>query len=164
MKTRNFLTAFALIASMAVVAQPGKGNRMQGNTEGCPSYNKMECPIPNVTDEQKTKIAALRTAHLKEVQPIKNKMGELKATQKSLSTTDNADMKAINVNIDEMTKLQNQLMKLGVQHRNEVRQLLTDEQKIWFDQHPMGKGAMKGHGMKHGFGQGQGPKGDCPMK
>ena len=83
MKTRNLLTAVALMISIVLVAQPT--NARQGKRDGQQGVKKSECRIPNLTDDQSTKIEAFKIAHLKEVQPLMNKMGELKAKQKSLT-------------------------------------------------------------------------------
>ena len=70
-------------------------------------------------------------------------------------------MKAINANIDEITKLQNQMMKKAAEHRQQVRNLLTDEQKLWFDSHVGGgKGKMGAAGRgRPGDGEGNGRPG-----
>jgi Spy/CpxP family protein refolding chaperone len=76
-------------------------------------------------------------------------MEELRAKEHTLATSEKPDMKAINANIDEMTKVQNQLMKAMASHRQDIRSLLTEEQKIRFDSRPMGKGGSAR--MRHGL-------------
>lgn len=148
MKTTYFITAMT-IASMltfsgSMLAQPAHKDEMKRTD----SHKEMQHRgIPNLTDEQKAKIKELHVANYKETNPLRNQLGELKAKQKTLSTAENPDMKAINANIDEITKVMNQLMKSKAAFHQKVRALLTDEQKIWFDSHPMhkGHGNMKGH-------------------
>jgi Spy/CpxP family protein refolding chaperone len=99
--------------------------------------------IPGLTDDQAAKIKDLHLNLLKEIQPLQNQLGELKAKQKSLISVDKADMKAIDGNIEEISKLQTQIMKATVHHRLQVRSLLNDEQKLYFDAH--GKGGKGQH-------------------
>jgi Spy/CpxP family protein refolding chaperone len=151
MKTTYFIATMALAMMLTstgnMFAQtPSKGemkrtefHRGQGQRGG----------IPNLTDEQKAKIKDLHLATYKETKPLRNQLGELKAKQRTLTTADKPDMNAINANIDEITKVANQLMKSRAAFRQKVRALLTDEQKMWFDSHPMhrGHGHMRGHQM-----------------
>ena len=159
MKTTIFasiLFVSVLLSTSNLFAQHPMDHKA-GRGEG--SNKEMHGGIPNLTEEQKTKIKDIHLALSKEVQPLRNQLGELKARQKTLSTLDNPDMKAINANIDEITKVMNQLMKSRAAFRQKVRALLTDEQKVWFDSHPMhknhrgmrepqmGRGHMEGHQM-----------------
>ena len=143
-----------LAGTLALSAQPGPG---QGPGKGKGCTMGMDCKgIPNLTEDQQKKIGDLRVAHQKEMMAFHNQMGELKAKQKTLTTADKPDMKAINANIDEITKLQNQMMKKAAEHRQQVRNLLTDEQKLWFDSHVGGGKGKMGRHMRN--------CGDCPYQ
>lgn len=151
MKTRRLFQIVVVMLGLTMglaSAQnaPHKGFGMKEDIQGKKPYHGEM--IPGLTEDQKAKIKDLRIAFMKEIQPIHNQMGELKAKQKSLTSVDKPDMKAINSNIDEITKLQNQLMKATVNHRMQVRNLLTDEQKLIFDTHSKGR-------MNRGFQQGR---------
>jgi len=104
------------------------------------------------TEEQKSKIKEIHLASFKEMQLLKNQMGELKAKQHTLSTADKPDLNAINVNIDEISKIQGNMMKIRAADHQKIRGLLTDEQKMQFDSDKMHKeGRMKMHrGEFHG--------------
>jgi Spy/CpxP family protein refolding chaperone len=129
--------------------------------------------ISNLSDEQKTKISAMRTNHMKEMQQLKNLAAENRAHYRTLMSAEKADMAAINKNIEEFGKLRVEMMKKNAAHQQEVRVLLTDEQRLAFDI-KRGKGmhggegcegcrGMKGEGKKqqmgpgHGKGRGFGP-------
>jgi Spy/CpxP family protein refolding chaperone len=99
----------------------------------------------------------LRTAHMKEVMPLKNQLNELEAHLKTLTTGTNPDMNVIYAEIEKMGKIKTDLQKMKAKHHQDVRKLLTDEQRVMFDMHS-GKGFGK-HGK--GFGQGQGPGMHC---
>jgi Spy/CpxP family protein refolding chaperone len=95
-------------------------------------------------------------------------MNELSARKRTLNTTDKADLKEINSVIDQMTGVHNKMMKASAKHRQEVRNLLTDEQKVYFDSMSgRGRGYNRGAGhagagyrnacgMKQGYGAGYG--------
>jgi Spy/CpxP family protein refolding chaperone len=155
MKTAKILMTAALMTMMAVsvpvLAQQGKGQMMVQKEV---RMERNDCKLPDLTDEQKTKIEALRVSHLKEMQTLRNQMGELKAKARTMATADKYDEKAVNANIDEMSKLQNLMMKKKSAHRNAVRSLLTDSQKVIFDAQS-GKGYGKGKGMHQNCGAGQ---------
>jgi Spy/CpxP family protein refolding chaperone len=129
MKTTRLLAAtliaLMLTSSISILAQPGTTGEKKGS---------------GMTDEQKTKIKDLRIAAYKEVNPLENQLGELKAKQHTLTTADKPDMSAINANIDEMAKVQAKIMKIKVANHQQIRALLTDEQKMWFDNRQMRKG------------------------
>ena len=93
----------------------------------------MEKKIPDLTQDQKEKISELRIDMLKETQPLRNQIEELRAAFHSLMTSDNPDTKAIEKNIDERTKLQSELMKSHAGSRLAMSNLLTDDQRVIFN-------------------------------
>jgi Spy/CpxP family protein refolding chaperone len=102
-----------------------------------------------LTDAQKEQIEKLRTEHEKKVLPLRNEVGELRAELRTLSTVDKVNMSDINKKIDEIGKVQTELMKERAAHRQQIRSLLTDEQRVKFDSHfgrgSMGRGRMQKH-------------------
>ena len=100
----------------------------------------MNLVLKNFLKNKGNKIKDLHFQLARASEPLKNRLVELKAHQRTLTTADNADMKAIEANIDEITKVENQLMKLKANNRQQIRAILTPEQRLAFDQHP--------HGMK----------------
>lgn len=149
MKTKLLATiSIALFLSVASFAQ---------NAQPAPGTGKKATAI-GLNEEQKTKIKGIKMSAYKEMQPLKNQLGELKAKQKSLTTSDRIDMNAINQNIDEMEKIKSKIEKINVASRIQVRALLTDEQKMWFDSNK-GKHKTMKHARKVGrydgrFGRG----------
>jgi Spy/CpxP family protein refolding chaperone len=91
-------------------------------------------------------------------------MNELRARKRTLNTTDKADLTEINSVIDQMTEVHNKMMKASAKHLQEVRNLLTEEQKVYFDSmagrgrgYNRGAGrAGAGYGNPRGMGQGYG--------
>jgi Spy/CpxP family protein refolding chaperone len=117
--------------------------------------------IPNLTEQQKEQMKALRIALMKEVQPIRNEIGELMAHLKTLSTAANPNMAEINKNIDSQSAAINKLMKLRASHQQDVRKILTDEQKLFFD---MNFGKAKAGRFPGKSGPGMGNMPGMPMR
>ncbi|MFC2096315.1 Spy/CpxP family protein refolding chaperone [Bacteroidota bacterium] len=111
--------------------------------------------IPDLTEEQQTKIKDLRLDQMKKMTDFRNQMNELQAKKQTLMTSDNSDMKEINSVIDQMTNVHNKMMKTSAQHHQDVRNLLTDEQKVIFDSMPR-RGRRHGKGMRNDHGHGRG--------
>jgi len=149
MKMKSILLLAALFMGFQLLqAQPGRGKMDRGPRMG---YNQDCSIIPDLTEAQKEQIQKLRTAHLKVMQDFRNQVGENRARYRTLMTAAKADQKAIDANIDEYTKLRNQMMKKQAAHRQQIRNLLTDDQKVFFDNRGMksaqGEG-MRGRGRK----------------
>ncbi|HCC30910.1 MAG TPA: hypothetical protein DEQ03_12820, partial [Marinilabiliales bacterium] len=89
----------------------------------------------NLTDEQFQQIEAQRLAHQKKILPLENELNEKEAKMRTLETADNADLKAINSLIDEMGMVKTKIAKERAAHHQEIRKILTPEQRIRFDTH-----------------------------
>jgi Spy/CpxP family protein refolding chaperone len=144
------LLAFVLVMSLfsfSLAQRPGMG---RGDCK------KMGAHIPDLTDEQKTKIEDLWLAHQKDVQPHRLQMQKMRIELQELMITEKPDLKKINAKQEEMSKARLEMQKKAVAHRLTVRELLTEKQRIFFDKHPMGP--RQGAGFHKGFRGGcQGP-------
>lgn len=149
--------AVLMFAGSNLYAQRGRNYSNQGEGKGQACMN-----IPDLTEDQLSKIETLRIVHLKETTIQRNQMNELRAKKHTLMTSDNANMKEINAVIDQMTSNRNAMMKISAKHRQDVRNLLTDDQKVYFDSRPMrGHKHGNGAGMGRGHGRGQGAGNGC---
>lgn len=144
------LLIIATLLSFSTFAQDGN--------DKCPANGKeTKCSnIPNLTPDQQTKITNLKTSHMKEMQDFKNQLGEKEAHLNTLRTADKPDMAAINKTLDEIGVIKVNMSKKREQHIQDVRSLLTAEQKVYFDS----KGHHKGHGKGGCKGSGK-EKGCC---
>lgn len=97
---------------------------------------------PQFTPEQQKQMAEFRLSLQKEMIQIDNQLNEKKAQLKTLEQVEKPDMKRVYAKIDEITGLQNQKMKVMATHKNNVRSILTEEQRVKFD-------LMQGKGMMH---------------
>ncbi len=156
MKNSNFrligmlILAILFSVNTSIFAQRGNGKcngtgKGQGKGDGTGNYCNN---IPNLTSDQQTKIDQLKTAHLKEMQALRNEAGEKRARLQTLRSADKADMVAINKTIDEQSVIQTNMSKKREQHFQDVRNVLTADQKVYFDS--------KGHGNGYGCGNGNG--------
>ena len=150
--------AVLLSVNTNVFAQKGYGS---GYGQGSGQFNENSrgsfCSnIPNLTVDQETKISELQTAHWKEMQNGRNQLGEKRARMQTLRSADNADMTSINKTIDEIGVIRTSMQKNREQHFQDVRNLLTADQKVYFDNSNRGRGQGQGYGRGNGGGRGQG--------
>ena len=129
-------------------AQPGNGNRANGN-RGNFGQNRFE-NIPNLTDTQKTSLETMRTTHMKEMLPLRNELREKQAHLKTISSGENVDMTKVNKQIEDIGVLRLKQAKNRAKHHQEVRSILTADQRVWFDAH---KYNGKRHNKRRGGGQ-----------
>lgn len=137
MKSRNIKSAAALLFGLllltAVQAQPRQGGRGLGYGGAGDAYGHRLAWL-DLSDEQQEEITALRTQHYKEMTPLRNKMAELKARERTLLSEESVDMKAVENNIDEQTELMNSMRKMQTKHQLAIKSQLTDEQVMKLQQ------------------------------
>jgi Spy/CpxP family protein refolding chaperone len=142
-KSRVIFTAFAVLITIGAMSQ---GQQKMQNT--CPEDRGFK-HIPDLTDEQISKIDELRTVHLEKMMKQKAKAKILQAELRELEIADNADMNKINGKIDEISVVRTTMIKDRSAHRQDIRKILTKEQRLYFDNH-MAQGRSGFHKGKHG--------------
>ncbi|MFH2042151.1 MAG: Spy/CpxP family protein refolding chaperone [Acidobacteriota bacterium] len=112
-----------------------------------------ECdPALKLTPEQKEKMQKVCLDFQKEILPFQS---DLKAKSLDMKTLlqENADLSKINAKIDELAKIKAEIMKKKMAHSNQIKGLLTEEQKALFNKggcsSSMGCGTKSEH-MNHG--------------
>jgi len=160
MNTRNIKLAGALLFGILISTAVNSQSHRQGGE----AYGHQSARL-DLTEEQQTEITTLRTAHYKTITPLKNKMVELKARERTLLSEESVDIKAVNKTIDEQTDLTNKMRKLQVEQEVAVKTILTDEQVMKMQQRRQfarrdGFHGMSGHrgagGQGHAGGKGMG--------
>ncbi|MDD2563350.1 MAG: Spy/CpxP family protein refolding chaperone [Salinivirgaceae bacterium] len=149
MKPTIFIAAL-LVASMfatTVDAQNRGGGRSQNNYQS-------ECLIPNLTETQQTKIESLRLERMQARNSHRLEMDELRLSKRRMMMTGATDANQINGVIDQMGSKRVEMQKSAAAHRLAVRALLTDEQKVYFDNH--GNGRRYNNGNRRGYRNGGG--------
>ena len=114
--------------------------------------------IPDLTEEQEAEIKSLRLEQIERNTAHRNAMDELRARKRSLMTEADPDMSAVNNVIDEMTALRNTQMKQNVNHRQAVRELLTEEQRVIFDSRTGRMQQGRAHSARGGRAGGSAPR------
>ncbi|RLD40483.1 MAG: hypothetical protein DRI86_15180 [Bacteroidetes bacterium] len=148
----SMIVISVLLISSPLSAQKGNMNGMKGNKNMMYSnYQKNSFQnIPNITDEQKTQLKTKRTAMMKEALPLRNSLKEKMARLNTLSSATEPNMKAINKQIESIGEDKVAIMKIRANFRQEVRKVLTEDQRVYFDMHSgmMQKNKGHHHGMK----------------
>lgn len=150
MKKALILLTMFTIALTASAQQHNIQNHKQGMMKANPEMMKHQ-----FTEDQQKQMAELRLKHQKETLQLNNEINEKTAQLKTLQQLDKPNLRDINSKIDEISALQNKKMKSMAAHRNSVRSLLTDEQRIQFDmkmnrENRMNKGDRMNKGHKQG--------------
>ena len=131
MKYRLLIVLFVIFNIMTILTDAQNTKTVQN---GC-KRNGFMGQIPDLTEEQKAKISEIRVMHIKVSNDLRNKLKEKRAHLKILTSADNPNQKDIDATIDEITTLQNELMKNNIAMRMEIRNQLTEVQRIYFDTH-----------------------------
>ncbi|MBI5726783.1 MAG: periplasmic heavy metal sensor [Ignavibacteriales bacterium] len=147
-----FLTLIVVGCTLLANAQTGKHGDKDGK-QGMPAGHP-ECvtpqgrpegpgmpppPLGDVTKEQHEQMKALDLEFRKSVMPLENKIGEAEAKLRTESTKDNPDLSVLDKLIDEITAQHNAIQKAEMRHKQNIRKLLTPEQRLQFDTAPHGK-------------------------
>ena len=174
-----------VVASGFALAQPGPGaaapvqnakaqapmacgmQGMQGMTSGqaMPGMMGMMADMPNMTPEQMEKCDALRVAHMKTVMPIRTDIQVAEIELDALWRAEKLDAKKIVAKVNEIGGLRQKLELAMVNHRIDMYNLMTpDQRKAMRKMHMGGGPGMMGKGMGRGMrGMMRGQMGGCPM-
>lgn len=96
--------------------------------------------IADLSEEQENQMKALRLKFGQDVLPIKNDLKEKEARLISLKTAKEVDMAAINKQIEEIGYVKINLAKKIAAKEQEMRKVLTEEQRLQFDLRKSEKG------------------------
>lgn len=123
------------VASVSFSQQPLPGARtkkMMEHRAGTAGWSHF---IPDLTDQQKEQIRKIRLKGLKELLPLKNQLKEKRAQLRTL-TTGQADMPSAYEVAEEIGMIQTDLLKKRLDIRQQIRELLTEDQRVIFDVRP----------------------------
>jgi periplasmic protein CpxP/Spy len=144
-KVAMALTFMILVVNVASAQRgTGKGNN-QGYKNGSGTAMTQSLKL---TEDQQTQMRSLRLNMQKEMLPIRNEIGENRAKLRTLTTAEHADMKAINELIDSNSELMARMWKLRAANHQQVRKILTEEQRIIFDSRQFQRQGRKMPGQK----------------
>lgn len=148
MKTRKILPAggflLAILMATTMNAQSNRhGGRGMTYGEGEGRYAYL-----NLTEAQSEEITSLRTEHYSIMKPLRARMVEIRAKERTLTSEESVDLKAVDKVIDQQTELMNKMRKLQIKHQVEMKNVLSDEQVMKLEQ-----------GQRHSARKGQGRMG-----
>ncbi len=117
-------------------------------------WNSQPAGALDLSDEQLVQIQELRIAFQKEILPLRNdiRIGYMELNQLHMQ---GAEQEKITAKDNALEKLEMELDKIHDSHQLQIRELLTDEQKVVFDEFGgLGMGIAYGGGYGMGFRSG----------
>ena len=138
---------------------PHQSERMRKSGKGIKNHGRSDFEMKMLTKEQKESFKTIRMTCMKEIQPLKDQLNELKLHEKTLMDANKPDINAINANIDKISSLQNKMAKIYAKSKIEMSEQLTSEQKMKMNNMKKRHGKQEGNGenMKHGKNQSKRP-------
>jgi Spy/CpxP family protein refolding chaperone len=92
-------------------------------------------PYLDLSEEQRDQIKQIHYDYLKDVQPLKDEVRINRAKINALLHQDDPDMQQIVSLVEADGKLLTQIQVKTIEHSINVRNLLTEEQKVIYDEH-----------------------------
>ncbi len=152
-----------LVGTTAAFACPGgKGHHgKRGHGKGGGMHGLME--KLDLTDAQKAEMEKLHTEMKEDVEPLRERMKELKQQMHQLWENDPVDEEALITLEREMATMKLQMSELRIQMKVDMMDILTPEQRAKFQEL---KKEFKGKHGKRGKGKGCSGEcgGDCPHR
>ncbi len=144
---KGWLMIIGLFLAVQAFGQQMNGNGRQFARQGNmgPMRHRFEA-IPNLSDDQKSKIEQLNLTFDKNTLQIRNHIREKEAQLRTLITQDNANQDQINKLIDDIGAMRTDIRKQRVSTDLKIRGLLTDDQKVIFDMRGMNRYGGMGRG------------------
>lgn len=128
---------------------PGGGNAERGPGYGPGGNCAAGLQALNLGPDQSQQMQALRENHFKEIAPLRDEMVSKRGELRALWAQTNPDQSQILAKQQEMNKLRSQLQEKATNHRLDLLQILTPEQKAKFQ-------AFSGPGMRWASASGPG--------
>jgi Spy/CpxP family protein refolding chaperone len=114
--------------------QPGQGRHLQYMKQMGQRRPGENClNMEGLTEDQKAALRKLHVARMEKSIQHRSQMEVLQARKRSAMIMKDTNINEVNKIIDEMGALSTAWMKEAVAHREEIRKLLTDEQRVLFD-------------------------------
>ncbi|MCX6279112.1 MAG: periplasmic heavy metal sensor [Bacteroidetes bacterium] len=92
--------------------------------------------LPDMTPDQQALIKKSDLKQMEAMTPLKNQMREKMARLNTALTTQPANVKEANALAEDIGQIHASILKLQISHDQELRNLLTNDQKVIFDSRP----------------------------
>jgi len=109
---------------------PHQSERMNKSVKGKRNMGRSNFDMKLLTKEQAESFKTIRMDCMKEIQPLKDQLKELKLHGKTLMNSDKPDINAVYANIDKISSLENKIAKILAKSKIEMNKQLTSEQKL----------------------------------
>jgi len=135
MNTRRFLTGlFLILFTLSIAnAQPGQGKN-RGQFQPRPERGERMTELLDLTDAQEQQIDKIRLEHLKKMESSRSELQKLRSEYRLLLVADSYDKNKVKQKLAEIGAVQEKRELEKADHFAEIRKILTDEQKVKFDQ------------------------------
>lgn len=145
----KYLGTILLTAVLATSVNTVSAQKHMNRKECTMQNKKAMCKKLNLTAEQEASFKKINLQSSKNVLPLKNKLNELKAKQRTLMTVDNVNRTAVVNVVQEICSVMKEIYIIRTNRTIDLRNLLTDEQKMIFDNRKGNHKHGKGNGRKH---------------
>jgi len=152
-RTSNYIALATILFAGASSAAWAQGPGGMGH----PGFRGELPPIPDLTQDQKSKIAELKSTAMKQTAPLHDQIVLLHKAIHVLWAADNLDRAAIAAKQTEVDGVQAKVKGIWTDFFFQLHDVLTSAQRTWMAAHGPGKGRHHGGA---GFGMGQGH--ECP--
>lgn len=129
---KSLLLATTILVGSMAMAQEKEAHSDVAKDEKVTMHRPHDM-LPDLTDVQKEEMKAIKMETQKQMQPLKNQLGEKKAKMQTLTTAENVDMAQVEALIDEMSDIRAEMMKIKARQKQKIRSQLTEEQRLAFD-------------------------------
>ncbi len=150
------VTGILLVAALPALSY-GPPRDGGGRGDGGPRGEGSMCLafIPDITAEQLEAISAIRDEHHDAMQTLRDKLYEAKEAFHELMRDPDPDLAAVRRAKEKLDALETDMLIARLEMRAAVRDVLTEEQRVFFDE--MQACGLDGPGFGHGPGMGPGP-------
>ncbi len=138
-RAKQYLGLFLLAGLILAISNP-TASAQNRNKKGACKF---------LTEEQQKQATDIKAKYQKDITYLHNKLNELSAKEKTLVQVDNPSLKQIYSNIEAKTELHNKIAKTKAKMHIELRNIMTEEQRLI-----MGSGMGKKMSCKEGMHRG----------
>lgn len=133
----TFLTVSLFILSGTLLAQPGQPAPQfrQAPMQQMMGARMMGMKMLNLNADQQKKIDALRLDFQKKILPLRDEVQALRTSYKLMTIDDKVSEGKLKAQLQKLSAKRQEIALLRAKHMRQVRSILTEEQKLKFDQH-----------------------------
>lgn len=124
-----------MIGSSPNFAQHGRMHDRNDGRWGMKDDDEHGPRIPDLTEEQEGKLRQMKLEFREKVKPLENQLNEKRAKLRTLTSEKEVDRKQVEILVEEMGAISTQIDKIEINHRLDVKSILTEEQQMHLERH-----------------------------